>query len=763
MMVTTVQVAGDVTVDCNIAQSAGDVSAGARSRLHARAHMQFGGAALLAQLIEAVNNQDALGWHVSGPTVRHPAQSLADSSLPQSHAVWAAFAGAGSQRVWRVSEFLGTGFAEGAGENAVPLSADASARVLVLDDANMGFRAANADLTLGGGPWVVLKLSAPVAPNPMLESLVRSAASRLVVVVSADDLRLTDVHISRNVSWERTAQDLVWEIAHNTTLALLAECAHLVVSFRCAGTFVRSRLAAGHWLFFDPAGGEGEWQARLPGDAIGYNLCLAASLVREIATQGNSFDIHRAVQAGVRAMRALHQHGYGKTGGPFGFPHAPVAAALADSTPAVASAKVEVPLRAGWTIIADRQTRGFAAAAESIVLEGGGNVLHDIPCTRFGGLVLIDRTEIESYRSIGTLFAEYQAQGRAKPLSIAVFGPPGAGKSFGVEQLAKSLPGKMEDVTFNVSQFRSPEALAHAFHRVRDIGLSGKLPLVFWDEFDTRDDNGRPYWLRHFLAPMQDGRFQEGETTHPIGKAIFVFAGGTVWTQQEFAAKADPDDTAKGRDFLSRLKGYIDVLGPNARAAGGDEQFLIRRAFLLRSIAERNAPQIVGADQRIQIDGGVLRALLRISDYRHGVRSMESMVTMSTLSGRGRFDRSFLPATGPMNLHVDAAEFQALVQMDDLRTVVDAMAERIHQYFLEDLVEQERETHPANRPFAELPEHDKEQNRDQARDIPFKLARVGRLAVRGPVPESERAPLENEEVEFLAQFEHDRWMALKLL
>ena len=41
-------------------------------------------------------------------------------------------------------------------------------------------------------------------------------------------------------------------------------------------------------------------------------------------------------------------------------------------------------------------------------------------------------------------------------------------------------------------------------------------------------------WLRYFLAPMQDGKFLQGEMAHPIGKAIFVFAGGTSWTLDNF-------------------------------------------------------------------------------------------------------------------------------------------------------------------------------------------------------------------------------------
>ena len=45
----------------------------------------------------------------------------------------------------------------------------------------------------------------------------------------------------------------------------------------------------------------------------------------------------------------------------------------------------------------------------------------------------------------------------------------------------------------------------------------------------------------YFLAPMQDGEFQEGQLIHNIGKSIFVFAGGTCSCMEEF------EETAKLR------------------------------------------------------------------------------------------------------------------------------------------------------------------------------------------------------------------------
>ena len=39
--------------------------------------------------------------------------------------------------------------------------------------------------------------------------------------------------------------------------------------------------------------------------------------------------------------------------------------------------------------------------------------------------------------------------------------------------------------------------------------LQNRIPFVFWDEFDTSLSETALGWLRYFLAPMQDGKFQE--------------------------------------------------------------------------------------------------------------------------------------------------------------------------------------------------------------------------------------------------------------
>ena len=180
-----------------------------------------------------------------------------------------------------------------------------------------------------------------------------------------------------------------------------------------------------------------------------------------------------------------------------------------------------------WTILDDRYRGGLREPAAEVVLKGVERVLDHAPIGRFGKLVTVDRREIESFRSIRSLISEYMTQPRPpRPLSIAAFGPPGSGKSFGIRQLAEALrPGEIEAREFNLSQFVSNDELLSALHQVRDIGLSGKTPLIFWDEFDCSRQREKYGWLRYFLAPMQDGNSRTEILATQSGKRSLYLPG----------------------------------------------------------------------------------------------------------------------------------------------------------------------------------------------------------------------------------------------
>ncbi|KAJ5665168.1 uncharacterized protein N7477_007616 [Penicillium maclennaniae] len=118
------------------------------------------------------------------------------------------------------------------------------------------------------------------------------------------------------------------------------------------------------------------------------------------------------------------------------------------------------------------------------------------------------------------------------PLSIRVYGAPGSGKSFVIEQIIQGITkktrqgktNKYPDLYWNLSQVLDYSNLLVVFQTVRDKTVSGQVPIVCFDEFDTTL-NGELGWLKFFLAPMQGGEFFDQGRSRPIGHAIFIFIG----------------------------------------------------------------------------------------------------------------------------------------------------------------------------------------------------------------------------------------------
>ena len=263
----------------------------------------------------------------------------------------------------------------------------------------------------------------------------------------------------------------------------------------------------------------------------------------------------------------------------------------------------------------------------------------------------------------------------SRPLSMAVFGTPGSGKSYGVTEIASSIaPGKIRKLTFNLSQMNTPGELIKAFHKISDSSLLGKIPFVVFDEFDSNYEGLDLGWLKYFLAPMQDGVYRSEESIHPIGKAIFVFAGGTSSSFKEFCGENIEDEeeiqefsklfkNAKGPDFVSRLRGYVNILGPN-KTSDYDQLYIIRRAMHLRSLINRKLPHMINDNNEMQIDNGVLRAMLKIPRFKHETRSIEAIIDMSMLTSAKKWEQSLLPPKEQLSLHVDEEQFMRYMMHD---------------------------------------------------------------------------------------------------
>ncbi len=437
-----------------------------------------------------------------------------------------------------------------------------------------------------------------------------------------------------------------------------------------------------------------------------------------------------------------------------------------------------------WTILGNRavgvaQNEPLYGLAQRLA-EEGMDTLWDVPREEFGKLVTVDRSEIEGLRALMQLIEVYLEDDKAKkPLSIGVFGPPGAGKSFAVKQLGKQLLGG-EPLEFNLSQFNGPGDLIGALHQVRDVVLGGAVPLVFWDEFDSQEFK----WLQYLLAPMQDGKFQEGQLSHPIGKCVFVFAGGTSPTFRYFGEFEAPDDAAqeakedhfrlaKGPDFKSRLSGYLNVLGPNQRLdySSGVKQaakdpgthrdprdvaFPLRRALMLRTLLEAKH------SDHLDIDKGLLGGLLGVGLYKHGSRSLEQTLYHLKNNGvRGMFRRSDLPAPALLDPHVAVVELLELAGRTlPISRISSALAEEIHFSYVKNVPRAR-----FSEEFAKLPRQIRADNYAAAERIVRILGTVDLIVVERDSSDAlTQTEFENyiqDNLDAFAEQEHDGWVEFK--
>jgi hypothetical protein len=406
----TIVVSGDFTLDWNLARSrALEAQRGVwEPEVCSRLEWQRGGAALLADLVESVAAQvrDRAVFEIrqaDTPRRTGKAEDIQigpeDPRFHHSYASWMPFPFAAKapdkeKPAWRVAEFLGINRCsdrEADTKWARVVNDDSRAQIVVLDDADLGFRSKRdlwpAALTeFGSHPWVLVKMSRPVARGELWDHLRAHHAEKLIAVMMVNDLRLTEVQVSHELSWERTAQDLVWEVIYNRALRSLAPCAHVVISFNAAGAFLYSRDSEGELpcrLLFDPEVVEGMWEQGYPGRMVGYSSCLTAGIAKEVMLAPEKPNIRQGIRAGLWALRCLHREGYGERGVSASevnleFPVGNVVNALTKSDSPFQ--ETVVPMRTGnkyWTILGDRCPGNLEEVARNVVLQGPENVLKE--------------------------------------------------------------------------------------------------------------------------------------------------------------------------------------------------------------------------------------------------------------------------------------------------------------------------------------------------------------------------------------------------
>ena len=700
--------------------------------------------------------------------------------------------GKSKNKVYRIKRFLGfTGPASGTLKLLPVINDDINADIVIIDDENNGFNSNKEFWPLAiqsseKSPIVLYKMNNPIKSNALWKHLKKTHINKTVLIINAADLRSKGVNISKSLSWEKTAQDFVWQINNNPNLTFLGKSNHVIVAFGLEGAIYYSRdeEKAEAQLYFLPSEFEGRTFSNVDGKMYGITSSFVAGIVHGIISESRSGDelsnlIGEGIREGIVAAQKYFINGFGRNVEEYEFPNPKIFVEEEDGfvhkelVQDVRIPNLTKPFHTNcyshWYILRDKSSTSLAEIAYDIVKNGVESALEFIPIAQFGKLQTVDRTEIESYRSIKNLMWEYVCtKNTERPLCIAVFGTPGSGKSFGVTEVAGTIAPKLiTKLDFNLSQFKTSIDLISAFHKVRDIVLDGKIPLVFFDEFDSAFE-GKLGWLKYFLAPMQDGVFREGDSIHPIGKAIFVFAGGTSTTFTEFSGEDIENESekkeflskfkaAKGPDFISRLRGYVNILGPNQTDKQWDQLFIIRRAMLLRSLLERKVPYLINDNGEAQIDNGVLRAMLKIPRYKHESRSMEAILDMSMLTNAKKWQQSHLPSTEQLKLHVDEEQFLRYLMHDAFFSEkIESLAIDMHNKYIS--INQNDINIDLNfmMPWENLKEDIKDYYLHVAKNIPNALLNINYDLV-SVVENPEYTEFTQNELDILTENEHMHW------
>jgi hypothetical protein len=606
-----------------------------------------------------------------------------------------------------------------------------------------------------GTELVICKKSGDLGKGELWKELLNASQGgkiNLMTLVSVNDIRRQDARISSKISWEQSALDLAYELETNIRLTELKKSKYLVVTFGSSGAVFLVKQKDGSFVYrlvYDSKHLESEWEESKKGTIIGMMSCFTAALAAnlDLTPDYKDCNLQDAIKWGLASIRGFFATGYINSLKGTRLPISKIKKVAGNYLQSYSSAYIPAPkkdpayLDQKWTILLDnyKDASKFCSGsllpmARDIVLNGL-HVLNNVPSLRFRKLFTVDRNEIESLRNIKKLLEYYVVQKDFKnPLSIAVFGLPGSGKSFGVKEIAKGVLGHdVPILDFNLSQFSGSADLIGAFHQVRDEVLKGNIPVVFWDEFDSR----KYEYLQYFLAPMQDGTFQEGQLTHTLGRCILVFAGATSYKMETFGIfendkefeKSEDFILKKGPDFISRIHGYINVLGPNPamiQSADGewitdenDACYPVRRALFIR--------QILGLKEKehLEIDWGLLNALLNVKKYKHGARSLTNLLKNLKENSVGRrIQSSHLPGNTILNLYLDDIDdfFKCMNENQEYSENVYLIGPAIHNLW----VEKAKNKNPDYiADFETLPVFIKASNIEAAMRIPMVLGKTG--------------------------------------
>jgi hypothetical protein len=361
---------------------------------------------------------------------------------------------------WKVTEMMGWGQQKSEGITDVPFAysnyifqVNQNPDILVFDDGGNNFRndkKAWRDLLYENSEdekkknprniaQIILKTAFPPGHGKLFGNLTREFANKLTIITSINELRREDVLISKGISWEQTALDLVSELKYNKSISSLLNCKRLIVTFQSEGAIyfeMDDKMEIKKCrLIFDPEHLEGEWlnAGKIYGDVFGLMSCFTAAVTYGLQAAfikacfsnkkiDDKINMESLITSGLSAMRRYKIVGHGKDESNPEFPFESICSEIIVPASQFASAFVPVPaenkraadyLKQNWTILeGNYKSSGsykpiplFDTAFRYALF--GDNELVNTPFFKINYLTTYDRREIEALRNFRNLISDY--------------------------------------------------------------------------------------------------------------------------------------------------------------------------------------------------------------------------------------------------------------------------------------------------------------------------------------------------------------------
>lgn len=154
--------------------------------------------------------------------------------------------------------------------------------MVILDDSGNGFRDDSSAwpeaISDAGKPMVILKMSRPLLMGDLWQHLMKRHADNLIVVLSVNDLRDCGMNISRRLSWERTAQDFIGQMANTPIGHELLKLNHLIVRLGIEGAIYYNNEFSKATLYYDHRSCEDDHRESGIGSMQGLTCAFVAAM-----------------------------------------------------------------------------------------------------------------------------------------------------------------------------------------------------------------------------------------------------------------------------------------------------------------------------------------------------------------------------------------------------------------------------------------------------------------------------------------------------